>query len=254
MAKEIWKDVDGFDGLYRISSLGRLQRKNKNGWKPVFGGVKKDGCKTFSLHCRPKNKHRAIAAQALVAQSFLGCLPGAKIKHIDGNKLNNCVSNLLFDKTSLKMDGEVWRDVPNYEGVYKVSNLGRVQSRKKYGHWFLLKRTKNGCGYHNVCLYNGSKRKWIGVHCLLASNLEILTQTENSRHAHRMGLVNCARGEKQGSAKLTTAQVIEIKRADCSAIGSVTKLAKKFGVRHTAISRIRGGTRWQHVKIKKEKQ
>ena len=30
------------------------------------------------------------------------------------------------------MEGEVWKDVVGYEGLYKVSNLGRVKSLDRY--------------------------------------------------------------------------------------------------------------------------
>ncbi len=29
------------------------------------------------------------------------------------------------------LEGEIWKDVPNYEGLYQVSNLGRVKSLER---------------------------------------------------------------------------------------------------------------------------
>ncbi len=31
-----------------------------------------------------------------------------------------------------ELAGEVWKDIPDYEGLYQVSNLGRVKSLPKY--------------------------------------------------------------------------------------------------------------------------
>ena len=30
------------------------------------------------------------------------------------------------------MEKETWKDIPNYEGVYQVSNLGRIRSLDRY--------------------------------------------------------------------------------------------------------------------------
>jgi len=38
----------------------------------------------------------------------------------------------IYENTSLKnLQGETWKDVVGYEGLYEVSNLGRVKSLKK---------------------------------------------------------------------------------------------------------------------------
>lgn len=276
--EEIWKDIEGYEDRYRISNYGHFQRNQGGIWKSVEGYIAKEGFRSFSLR-RPECRARCFYAHLLVAKYFLGCKIGVEIKHVDGNRLNNCVSNLHFENLDLEVDGELWKDIPNYDGMYQVSNFGRVRSRKRYGYWLVLKRSKNGNGYYNVCLFNGDEKKWLGVHRLvvdafigsipddmevnhkdankqnnLFSNLEIVTQTENSRHAQRNGLVDHARGERQGGSKLTTAQVIEIKSADCSVVGAQAKLAKKFGVRHTEISRIRGGTRWKHIVVPKKEE
>jgi len=31
-------------------------------------------------------------------------------------------------KTSKKMETEIWKDIKDYEGLYQISNLGRVKS------------------------------------------------------------------------------------------------------------------------------
>ena len=44
---------------------------------------------------------------------------------------------------------EVWKDIPNYEGLYQVSNLGRVKSKRKIlkpinGEYLKVGLSKNG--------------------------------------------------------------------------------------------------------------
>ena len=71
---------------------------------------------------------------------------------------------------------EVWKDVPNYEGIYQVSSLGRVKSlkRKSVGKHVrivnerILKPATTRKGYLIVVLYNNAKPKTISVHQLVA--------------------------------------------------------------------------------------
>jgi len=49
---------------------------------------------------------------------------------------------------------EVFKDIPNYEGLYQVSNLGNIKSLnyRRTGKSRILKLTENSCGYLKVCL------------------------------------------------------------------------------------------------------
>ena len=65
---------------------------------------------------------------------------------------------------------EEWRDVPGYEGLYQVSNYGRVKSLnyKRTGREKLLKPGVDGRGYLRVILYKDGKVKHPRVHRLTA--------------------------------------------------------------------------------------
>lgn len=65
---------------------------------------------------------------------------------------------------------EVWRDIKNYEGLYQVSNIGRVKSLKRKGRRKerILKLFYSGAGYLNVCLSDGIRgQKWYYIHRLV---------------------------------------------------------------------------------------
>lgn len=75
---------------------------------------------------------------------------------------------------------ENWKDVAGYEGLYQVSNLGRVKSlervviNNKYGgkrivQESIVQATDNGHGYKIVGLHRERKRKNFYVHRLVAS-------------------------------------------------------------------------------------
>ncbi len=62
---------------------------------------------------------------------------------------------------------EIWKDIPNYEGHYQVSNLGRVKSIKE-GKDLIRKPCFVGKGYLAVNLCKGSFRQSIKIHSLVA--------------------------------------------------------------------------------------
>ena len=91
---------------------------------------------------------------------------------------------------------EIWKAVPGYEGLYEVSDLGRVRSFARGVNGRLLKPGKASNGYFTVCLGRGKSRT---LHSLVAeafigpkpSGQEVLhkdgTRTNNCVHNLRYG-------------------------------------------------------------------
>jgi hypothetical protein len=122
----------------------------------------------------------------------------------------------LFILTIIKME-EIWKDIEGYEGLYQVSNLGRVKSlKKKYSKEDRIRKLRlDKDGYLVVSLWKYGKPKTMKVHRLIAisfienienksfvnhldgiknnnsiENLEWVTASENTKHAHYTGLMN----------------------------------------------------------------
>lgn len=109
------------------------------------------------------------------------------------------------------MKEEIWKDVVGYEGIYQVSNLGRIKSLKRKGK---IKNTQlDKDGYEHLSLWHNSKAKRMSVHRIVAqafipnpenkpvvnhidgnktnnivNNLEWCTRSENDIHAYKLGL------------------------------------------------------------------
>ena len=168
---------------------------------------------------------------------------------------------------------EVWRDVAGYEGLYQVSNLGRVLSTR------LKARNGEGVlrvliipdGYCQVSLSVGAHRVQVGVHRLVAGafiggsqpgievnhlngiktdnrveNLQYCTRKENDHHS-RYVLGHTGMGEKNNAVKLTEHQVIEIRTLYATGSYSQPQLARRFGVDQAQIWRILHRRSWKHI-------
>lgn len=92
--EEIWKDIRGFPG-YQVSNLGRVYSNLTN--KFLKPEIMKKGYLRVALYNPVTNTKKRIMVHKLVANEFIGVCPeGFQVDHKDGNKKNNCVSNLEY--------------------------------------------------------------------------------------------------------------------------------------------------------------
>ena len=64
-------------------------------------------------------------------------------------------------------DNEHWKDIDGYDGMYQVSDLGRVRSLK-FGRVKVLRPQKDKCGYLRIKLCKNRKKKTVNIHRLVA--------------------------------------------------------------------------------------
>lgn len=97
---EIWKKIKNYEGLYEVSSLGRIKSLPRTTTK---GGILKQNKSRFYLTvCLSKeNQFRSLTVHRLVATHFISN-PSQKayVNHKDGNKFNNNIENLEWTTPS----------------------------------------------------------------------------------------------------------------------------------------------------------
>lgn len=91
---EQWRDVVGFEGLYRVSSEGRV--RNARTGLTLKPGTGPSGYPTVAL-----GRRNTRTLHSLVADAFLGKTPeGQEVCHRDGDRQNPKLSNLRFGTRS----------------------------------------------------------------------------------------------------------------------------------------------------------
>lgn len=157
----------------------------------------------------------------------------------------------------MDQDGTVWRLRKELQsGTFICPTPYRVGSRSKLGYCQFRIRV-NGKGVnvsnHRVMwwLHNGPipKGKEInhknGIkHDNRIENLELVTHSENTRHAYRTGLSRPLRSEQSSRAVLSWEKVREIRRLWESGEANHPTIAKMFGVTQNAICMILNNKRW----------
>lgn len=102
--QEIWKDIQGYEGLYQVSNLGNVKSLHfgkKTGcrnWEKSNSKILKSKLTTsgyYSVELYKPNSRKQFYIHRLVANTFIkNPYNKEEVNHIDGNKLNNHVENL----------------------------------------------------------------------------------------------------------------------------------------------------------------
>lgn len=90
---EIWRDVEGYGGLYQVSNCGRIKSFHFGRAHLMRAGGGKSGYKTVTLNKNGKGRSKLL--HVLIAKTFVEN-PEKKrfVNHKDGDKFNNCAENL----------------------------------------------------------------------------------------------------------------------------------------------------------------
>ena len=170
---------------------------------------------------------------------------------------------------------EVWKPVVGYEGLYEVSNLGKVKSLPKKGFKKeVIRKTGRDIrnGYVTVMLRKNNIPYTKRIHSLVVEaflgikttkklvtnhingiktdnrleNLEIISQRDNIKHAINIGLTRIPIKDERYNSKIKEKdfpKLLELFKTNMTS----KDIAKLFGVNPTTISRIRTGKRRSYL-------
>lgn len=105
---EMWAPVPGYEGLYEVSSLGRVRSLDRvveirglNLLRPLRGRVLKPKytpCGYLQVALSAENKQRYAYIHTLVCEAFIGPRPskGHQVDHINADRTDNRLSNLRW--------------------------------------------------------------------------------------------------------------------------------------------------------------
>lgn len=159
---------------------------------------------------------------------------------------------------------EKWKPAPGWEGIYKVSSLGRVVrvSTDRFLRPFERR------GYPRVHLRDGERDQFVDVHLLVCRAFHGEPPSPEMQAAHRNGVrtdcrsanlqwktpvENCADkvrhgtapiGQKNPRAKLTPRKAKRLRDADPD---ELPKLAKRYGIAVATARKVKAGESWSHL-------
>lgn len=208
--KEVWKDIDGFSGLYQVSNKGRVKgmkaiAQHKNG--RILTPSVANGYEYVQLFRDGKAKNFRV--HRIVAKAFIENEKGKpEVNHIDGNKRNNAVYNL---ELATRSENEIH--------AYQVLNKQNPQKKIFDSDDVIIQRHLSG----ERC-------------CDLAKSYGVSTSCI-SKILVRSGKSNGRRGFSNGQAKLSKREITEIQRSFIKGVDRYKDYAEKYNVSYQTISR-----------------
>lgn len=88
---ELWRNIDGYKGVYQVSSFGRIRSYKYNSSRILKPRINRQGYLYINL-CE-EGKYKSFTIHRIVSKAFLG-KSSLTVNHKNGNKLNNCIENL----------------------------------------------------------------------------------------------------------------------------------------------------------------
>lgn len=177
---EEWKAVKGYEGLYEVSSLGRVRTIERvvirsNGSPiPVRARILKPtpnirfGYLYVAMYS--ENGRTSKSVHRLVANAFLGSQEGREVNHIDGDKSNNALANLEYvtsaeNKQHARRIG-LWANRGDEHGNTKLSDSDAIIAHDLYAKGHDLLSIARMFGVTKQCIgkvTSGKNKRHLGL-------------------------------------------------------------------------------------------
>lgn len=258
LKNEIWKDIEGYEGLYKISTFGRVYSYGKITKKSVNGKIIKNiggMLKISANHCgyvqvslyNHNSVFKRLTVHRLVAKTFIpNPLALPCVNHKDGNPLNNNIDNLewvTFSENTLHaiklglidlsyLNGQTngkakltEADVIHIRKLYFTTDINTEELAKLFH--VTSPQTSNIINY----------KSWRHLRDYYENHSQNIKRKRSSMYS----------GEKNYMSKLTDAQILEIRKIYNEGNYGCRKLAKIFGTTKSNILNIIHRRTWSHI-------
>ena len=174
------------------------------------------------------------------------------------------------------MENEIWKPVVGYEGLYEVSNLGRLRSverivKRPEGEWHykerILRAHKTNKGYLRTRLYRNGVAQTLSIHRLVLTafvpnpqNLPMINHKNEKVWDNRLdNLEWCdnSYNQRYGHAQDTKfRKVVQIGENFRKEYPSITEASRQTGIclnniwacaNHKPMCKSAGGFRWEYI-------
>jgi hypothetical protein len=178
------------------------------------------------------------------------------------------------------MDEEIWLPIPEYKGIYEVSNMGRIRSldritvcsigrHMRFKGRILKARSVKPTGYLMVNLSKNNKNEDLLVHRLVAqafipnpskfpivnhkdcdksnsraNNLEWCTESENTLHALANNRRKTSKGASRWNATLTD-EIVKAIRERFLKGERQAQISRQFKISRQQVSRVVNNKAWK---------
>lgn len=116
---EIWKDIEGLEELYAVSTKGRV--KNIKTGRILAGCYNNSGYKCIALKGKTYLIHRLIALAFIPNPDNL-----PQVDHVDENKRNNDISNLRWVSAADNIRHSIYKQCCKIKQLDKNGNLIKI--------------------------------------------------------------------------------------------------------------------------------
>lgn len=239
LVTEEWRDIEGYNGRYQVSNLGRVRSIIVTILNPTVKGST-GGYARASLYDGASKTPNVQLFHWLVAKAFLGPRPdGFYVNHKDANKLNNRAENLEY--------------VTPARNTQHASEMGRLLTGAQHKSSKLtdekvaaiLNRLAAGESIYKIAPDFNVSAVLIGR--ILKGKIWRHVPRPDSPRLKPVDYEGHRRGNDSYNAKLTEEQVREIRHR--YAIGNVRlqDLADTYSIGKSQVKRIIDRETWKHV-------
>lgn len=269
---EEWRAIAGCEGVYEVSNLGSIRSlprtvSTSNGRTyRVANGLLKPTLHQKSGHLVVNLAHlgRKLTVHRVVAEAFLGLRSDQYVKHIDLDKTNNQVENLLCVSRFTPIEerfhdflpayrggGECWVWVgpihPNGYGTLGKRAGSAAKASHEYAHRVSYEIHYGPIPVGLEVMHTCDNRPCVNpAHLTIGTHAENMTDMGNKGRAYRGGVKPKSPASSQlGPANMDIHRANEIRSLHASGIG-VKALADRFQISDSFVYSIVRELRWRN--------